>query len=249
MTTIKTFHSAKELLSAFPDALYTTMRTVRTSKNSVGLLFIEEHAQRLGILREELEKVWRQIAKDCIADERITVVKGARGEYLVTKELIDVAEMDRLRATGCKVHLVEHTRINPSTKSTKWVQERAKLTLKVKDAEEVLLVNESGEITEGCTSNVFACYDDPNVWYTAPDSIVLPGTMRKAVIQAMGEIGLELNFNAPKKNQIVSAFICSTSRFVIPIGYLDDHLLQLPFITNSLMKALCASVLPRYTTE
>lgn len=241
-------NSVKDLLSLFPNAVYTTVRTVMLGVSAVGILFPDEHTKRLGTTRDSLLTLLRQYSKEWVGDERITVINEQSNLFFVI-ERIDVERFNQLRNFGCKVVSVKHERPTPGIKSTEWVRQRQALFPTKNDAEveETLLINQKGEITEGASSNVFACYEDERTWYTAPDSLILPGTMRQAMIEAMVMLGITLKFEAPVMERIKSAFICSTSRVILPIADFDERqLCIIASLAERIFQTLNENVLPKY---
>mgnify|MGYP002412873953 CR=1 FL=1 len=87
--------------------------------------------------------------------------------------------------------------------------------------EEVLLVNDAGNILEGLTSNFFAM--DDHILKTA-DQDVLFGITRSVVIELAKEMGIEIKFEPVKISEIEKiseAFITSSSRGILPISKID----------------------------
>ena len=88
---------------------------------------------------------------------------------------------------------------------------------------EVLLVNRSGQITEGSKSNVFFVKDKEI--YTAPNDMILLGITRTKVIESISELGLTLHFQPILRNELRScdsAFLTGTSIDVFKINRIDD---------------------------
>jgi branched-subunit amino acid aminotransferase/4-amino-4-deoxychorismate lyase len=93
------------------------------------------------------------------------------------------------------------------------------------DIEEILLCDNAGRIYEGLSSNFFAIED--GVLYTAPDNVVLCGTMRHAVIDLARQHSIDVRFEYPCVATIArwdAAFVCSTSRQLLPVGRVDVRL-------------------------
>ncbi len=90
-------------------------------------------------------------------------------------------------------------------------------------AYESLLVNTSGQITEGSRSNVF--FVRHGELFTAPDDVVLHGVMRKKVIEIAEKLGIIVNFVAVASNEInafEAAFLSSTPMRILPIRSIDE---------------------------
>lgn len=230
------------------NTLYTTMRTINTS-SGIGILFPDGHLERLQIKKDTLLDALGSNAS-WSGDERITVV-NAQGNYFVATERINKTKMDHLRENGCRVLLVQHERSDPNIKSTKWVKERANiLPISEPDVEETLLINSDGKVCEGLSSNFFASYGDVSIWYTAPESMVLPGTMRGAIIEALGCLGLELKLEAPDIEKVKSAFITSTSRIILPISDFNGTKLTVSSVLiEQILKTLQDDIFPKRVLE
>lgn len=121
-----------------------------------------------------------------------------------------------LEATvAVEAHLAE--RLNPTVKDVQWVKDRQHLEEIQRQAgvNEVLMYDEAGCVTEGLQTNFFAALG--GVLYTAPEDRVLPGTVRKVVIEVARSHGIEVKLECPNiadLNRWESCFICSTSRLV-----------------------------------
>ncbi len=87
---------------------------------------------------------------------------------------------------------------------------------------EVLLVNDSGMITEGSKSNAF--FAKNNAIYTAPGNAVLKGITRKYVFEACSNAGFDVKeqfIGADELKYIAGAFLSGTSIKVLPIRTID----------------------------
>jgi branched-chain amino acid aminotransferase len=127
---------------------------------------------------------------------------------------------------GVPVMLYKAERQNPNAKI---IDDRLRSaindTIKEEQVFEVLLVNQSGNVTEGSRSNFFAIKGKEV--YTAPLGEVLPGITRKYVIMACQNIGLnvlEQSIPAGSLNSFDALFISGTSPKVIPISRVGDQL-------------------------
>ncbi len=97
-------------------------------------------------------------------------------------------------------------------------------------ADEVLLVDDSGDVTEGCSSNVFVVSGDELV--TPPlGSGCRAGVTRSIVLKAASERRIpvrEESIRAADLAGIQEAFLTSTGRHVQPIGSIDGRALTGP---------------------
>lgn len=113
-------------------------------------------------------------------------------------------------------------RSDPTIKSTKWIEDRKTLKdlIKGTDHNEVLIIDEtSHEILEGLSSNFGVLTKDGRM-VSAPDSMVLPGSVMKLMKEACKDMGIPINEKCPNIDEAgewQAAFITSTSRLVLPI--------------------------------
>jgi branched-subunit amino acid aminotransferase/4-amino-4-deoxychorismate lyase len=123
----------------------------------------------------------------------------------------------------CTVLACHHARRTaPDIKSTSWIQERKSLEA-MKDTEynEVLLVD-NGLVYEGLSSN-FAVITDKGTLQTAPNTLVLAGTVMAMIKEVAAELGIGIEEDCPDIKGVGSwraAFITSTSRLLLPISQL-----------------------------
>ncbi|PFH31228.1 hypothetical protein BESB_031020 [Besnoitia besnoiti] len=116
-----------------------------------------------------------------------------------------------------------------AVKTTSWVAERARLLEEAtkieaklgERIEEVLLMNDAGEILEGLSSNFFVFSDARATLLTADAARCLPGTVRALALDVARERG-NVEETAPvwgrrDAEQWTSAFISSSSRLVCPL--------------------------------
>lgn len=88
--------------------------------------------------------------------------------------------------------------------------------------EEVLLVNEAGDVLEGLTSNFFAV--DGRILKTAGLDVLF-GITRSLVIDLAREAGLGIQFDPVKVAELgglSEAFITSSSRGILPVSRIDE---------------------------
>ena len=90
---------------------------------------------------------------------------------------------------------------------------------------EVLLVDRDGMITEGSRSNVFFVKSD--VFYTAPDSMILVGITRKKVFDCLKELGytiVEEAVSATEIDDFDAVFLTGTSPKILPVVSIGKRL-------------------------
>lgn len=102
---------------------------------------------------------------------------------------------------------------------------------------ESILVNESGQVTEGSRSNIFFVKDD--VLYTAPDDKVLGGIVRKKLIESCQRNSIKVEFSAIFVEDIEkynAAFITSTPVCILPISSIIGERCATYDVENSLVR-------------
>lgn len=159
------------------------------------------------------------------------------------------------------VECMGHPRHNAKAKDSAWVLDRTALEQAMsKDANEVLLSDDAGNITEGLSSNFFVVrYVDgdgglsadaprPFVLYTASNA--LEGTVRKLILQICSSLSipvvLDRNLNVfldLPEHHWDECFISSTSRLILPIRELRQDSQQFLFKDPSVSHWLCDRLL------
>jgi branched-subunit amino acid aminotransferase/4-amino-4-deoxychorismate lyase len=133
-----------------------------------------------------------------------------------------VCPMAPRRAPPVRLRIAGAPRAAATAKDSTWVTARAALESRQgADTEEIILTSE-GSLFEGLQTNFFALNAD-GVLETAPDGTVLAGTVRGLVLAQAKMAGLDVIFCAPQVSQAArwrGAFICSTSRLVMPVDEL-----------------------------
>ena len=133
-----------------------------------------------------------------------------------------VCPMAPRRAPPVRLRISGAPRLAATAKDSTWVTARAALEARQgADTEEIILTSE-GSLFEGLQTNFFALNVD-GILETAPDGTVLAGTVRGLVLAQAKIAGLDVIFRAPQVSQATNwrgAFICSTSRLVMPVDEL-----------------------------
>lgn len=128
--------------------------------------------------------------------------------------------------TGVDTILYHGTRENPNVKVYQSdLREAVAKRLVEEDAYEALLVNESGEISEGSRSNVFFVKND--LVYTPPAKQVLLGITREKILQLMAahDIPFEVAPIYEKDVQdMTGAFMTGTSTKVLPLRRIGNYI-------------------------
>ncbi|MHC6179267.1 aminotransferase class IV [Clostridium sp. JNZ X4-2] len=102
---------------------------------------------------------------------------------------------------------------------------RTRLDKKIEESNifEAILVDNTGNITEGSKSNIFMIKDEKVI--TAPLKEVLPGTTRNIIMGICTELGLKVleeNVNYKDIGKIDAVFISGTSPKVLPVKSVGD---------------------------
>jgi len=117
-----------------------------------------------------------------------------------------------------EVHELQREVQNPQVKSLDWIKTCNSFEAKLQKVDEILFPIEGG-IREGLSSNFFAIGNDGNI-YTAPDELVLNGSIRQLVLDVCQQNNLNVIFQCPNPKEISNwkgAFITSNSRVILPV--------------------------------
>jgi len=114
-------------------------------------------------------------------------------------------------------------RPHPTIKDVQWVHDRQALEAETRRAgvNEAVMFDADGHISEGLQTNFFAITAD-GALATAPDELVLSGTVRKVVLEVAAQMSIPVLLQTPSVHDAASwdsCFICSTSRLVRPIRH------------------------------
>jgi len=196
---------------------------------------LEDSASRAGfsltlnrrILRDQL----RQIARDSgFGEVRMRISADPQSGFLtVSVEPYHGPPVD-LQRLGVRCETVGHAaRTNPRAKQTRWLLERSRLGADDDEVYEQLLVDQSGRILEGASSNFYVVrhatateLPGAMVLQTA-DAEILPGIARAIVMEVAPEVAA-VDLTAPKLDEragFAEAFLTSVSRGIVPIVQID----------------------------
>jgi branched-chain amino acid aminotransferase len=90
--------------------------------------------------------------------------------------------------------------------------------------DDILLIDEDGNIAEGPTTNVFLCTDDGTL-RTPPEANVLLGVTRRSILEIAIHDGLQVEEVTIRPDDLLSApevFVTGTSAGVWPVVKIDD---------------------------
>lgn len=241
----------------FPIGIYETLRTVRGRlfnwaahaerlKHSAEGMGFEISPGRLEMFEEFAQRVVDENMsndswpKDLEARVRLQV--DPEGHYYVqVLPLLEVAEM--VLKEGVSVVTRARERSNPEVKAidpgyVEWAQREKQ----VSGADEILLVNNEGNITEGSMSNLFIVTQSGVL--VTPNEGILKGTVRQRVLDLAQEFKWEIEYRALTQSTVENArevFICSVSREAIPVVKVDSTVIgegRPGFMTRTLAREL-----------
>ncbi|MEK7146240.1 MAG: aminotransferase class IV [Patescibacteria group bacterium] len=157
---------------------------------------LPEHQKRLerscGALGVEVPKLRDLLLKQFQPDLRVRVDVEASGEVKLKMEQISAWDGSFLWHEKWKLKPVHLVRKEPEFKSTDIAaQQEARAEAAKEGFQEVLLVNEKGEVMEGGISNVFL---ESNGGVITPGEGVLPGIGRELILKAAEELGVKVEF-------------------------------------------------------
>ena len=105
------------------------------------------------------------------------------------------------------------------------LRSRTNSIIREQDVYEVILTDGDDCVTEGSRSNVF--FVKNGIFFTAPDTIVLPGTSRKRILDICKDLHftvVEEAVSYPTLDEYDAAFLTGTSPLILPIRKLDNFL-------------------------
>lgn len=215
-----------------PEGAYTTFRTYdRFFVLNLSQHFsrLEETSQLAGhpvqIHRPALKNILSTIITDYGEAEsrlRVTVdLSRTVGELYVAIESLSVPAPDLYQRGIETITEVMH-RDNPKAKLSGFLAKAAETKREAgKDYEEILMVDENGNILEGLSSNFYGIRAGKLL---TAEAGVLSGTTRTYVLGLAGELDIPVALEAVRQDEIRmldEAFITSTSRSILPVAVID----------------------------
>lgn len=212
--------------------IYTVTNTYQTTK----VLKFDAHLDRmeqsaklanipLQLNRDMLRGALRQMILDSGFGDvrfRVTVGVDAPDIFIITLEPFTPPPSDVIENGVVCVTVPHSARMNPLVKSTEWMHQRD--GVRQTTAYETLLLDAHDMILEGTSSNFYAI--QANMLYTAGEG-VLGGIARQIVLDvAPVIIPVQLTpIHLCDIPQLQEAFITSSSRGIIPIVKIDEHVI------------------------
>ncbi|MBN1564614.1 MAG: aminotransferase class IV family protein [Anaerolineae bacterium] len=224
--------SLAEAVTHEPGGVYTVTRTFQ---HDHALLFdahldrLEQSAQLAGIAfdldRDRLRAALRDLIQQAdFPDARFRItVPAAQSDhiYLALEPLHPVPA--EIMQNGAHLKIVPLARTNPAAKTTIWMDQRAATVNSLpSNVYEGLLVDETGHILEGMSSNFYGVLNGK--LYTARDH-VLEGIVRRAMLEIAPEV-LPVELRALHRDdlpRLTEAIMTSSSRGVVPVTRIDDQ--------------------------
>ncbi len=247
----------------YGDGIYETMRAY----NGI-VFMIDEHIKRLfrsasliGLkIPYNSEKLKSSIYKTIQANNlenayiRLTISRGCGSlgldpDFCQKPSIVIIAKEQKdypksLYQKGLKVIIAKTRRnfkeaINPRIKSLNFLNNiLAKLEAKEKNANEAIMLNVYGKLTEGTICNVFF-YKDNVLFTPSVDCGILDGITRGIVIDIAKKQGIRVKEGKFTKTDIYSAneiFVTNTTMEVMPVSELDGNKYPAGEISKNLRK-------------
>ncbi|GAP06372.1 branched-chain amino acid aminotransferase [Anaerolinea thermolimosa] len=225
--------SLNDIQMSLPEGVYTTLRTYQKTK----VIIFEQHikrlvdsAQRLGkvvsVREGEIRNALRQIiqTQQYEGELRFRIYIDLADHSGQTFLFVEPLETPPAEAytRGVKVKTESMKREHPEAKSTQFIAVAEALRKEwINGFNEIIMVDETGEMLEGLSSNFFAVQS--GVVWTAGKG-VLPGTTREIVLEVLHESGIPIHlqgFSCHHLRFLDEAFITSVSRGVLPVVEID----------------------------
>ncbi|EKD93628.1 MAG: hypothetical protein ACD_28C00108G0021 [uncultured bacterium] len=228
----------------YGEGIYETLRTEggKVAQVSAHLNRLKASAQVVCIPLPPLEELeaWLQetVDRNAYWDQgnesriRLTVSGGihdfdqnsSQPTILITVSLLpdsSVASMD-----GISVITFVVERFFPEIKTTHLLPALlARRAMRRAGAEEVLLVNHEGFVTEGSITNVFQIKEGVLI---TPKDHMLPGTMRDRILEVARELKISVLESSILKSEILRSdelFVCNAPRGILPVVRVDGVLI------------------------
>lgn len=250
VTNIGHLFTLNEISAKLPPGVYTTFRTFEGHK----VLPLEPQFGRLeesaALMNAPVARLDRNHIRAALReavqvyrtrDKRIRLtldLEDAPGTIYISMEPLTIP-----RPADYKKGVITLTRLgereNPKAKCTSFLSFAEKTRDQVpENVNEVLLVNNKGQILEGLSSNFFAVRQE-EIW--TEDQYVLPGIVRSIVLQVARSAGIPVHLTVLQISELEfleEAFLTSASRSVLPIHKIDEQIVgrgKPGPITNKLM--------------
>jgi branched-chain amino acid aminotransferase len=225
-----------EISSWLPGGAYTTIRTFLGTK----VIHLDDHLRRLEetatlsghdirIDHELIRRLMRVLLQEFDGEDlrmRVTVdLEKIPGDvYCTAAPLVLLPANDYVK--GIQAETCRHSRQKPKGKFTHFISDAQRLRQnKHPDAAEMLMVDPSGKILEGLTSNFFGVQKGV---ICTQDTGILHGITRALVLEEAVQSGMTVEYRGISVKDIPKldeAFITSSSRGVLPVTVIDEQVI------------------------
>lgn len=219
-----------------PGGAYTTLRTYQKEfalHFSAHLARLEETARitnrQISLDGESIRKNLRIALSETSWKEcrmRLTInLNACDQEIFLLLEELHIPTPTQYKK-GVRIDVIRMQRENPRAKLSDFLSTAGALRLKgSKNAYELLMSSQDGNLLEGLSSNFFAVQE--RLLRTAGTD-VLEGITRTIILNIAQKIGLPVSFDTVRENEIANlqeAFITSSSRGILPVVQINENLI------------------------
>jgi branched-chain amino acid aminotransferase len=230
--------SSLDQISRFlPGGSYTTFRTYYGNK----VIRFRDHLARLHAAAQLIDRInfemnteiirlaLREVLSQYTAyDHRIRVTLDLEQQpgviYIALEKMIPLSIKSYQQ--GVKTVTRDIHRETPKAKLTKFIASASKIRSQLSNGVHEALMVSDGKILEGISSNFFAIKD--GVVWTAQEGVLL-GVTRSVILDIIRSESIPIHLWAlslDNINTIEEAFITSSSRGVLPVVQIDDHVID-----------------------
>lgn len=237
----------------FGEGLFETFRVYAGRK----LAFVEDHMDRMAdgcrffalpFSREKgvdaLESALAEIPDNTEARLRLNLISYGDQDveetaFRTTWEPLQ--EMKALQSSGVKLALAPFQRFSRSPlvrfKTTSYLENISAFRWARREGFfDAIFINERGEITEGCITNIFFL-SKGDIFTPPTDAGLLPGITRKQIIEVARVLGLsvaESTITPADLNQFDGAFVTNSVIEILPVCTVSDADYKIPEMTEVL---------------
>jgi branched-chain amino acid aminotransferase len=203
---------------------------------------LEDSARRAGfsvtLHREALREDLRQLLRDTGFEEaRFRISARPQSDLLMASVEPYAGPPVELQRLGVRCGtLTFGARSNPRAKQTSWILRRSEFQKDDGACYEHILVDQSGHLLEGTSSNFYVVRRITKAPDTVADGLgdlmlqtadagILPGISRAIVIEVAAEV-VRVDLTAPRladRGEFIEAFLTSASRGIVPIIAIDGQ--------------------------
>jgi D-alanine transaminase len=172
--------------------------------------------------------VYIQVSRGVARRDHAFPAKGTAPSIVVTAKAIDFAANEKIASDGVAVITVPDQRwARADIKSVSLLPNvLAKQAAREQGAREAWLVDKSGHVTEGSSSNAWIINRDGKLLTRHLDHGILPGVTRAVLIDSLKSHGVELEeraFTVEEAYAAREAFITSATQSVMPVVAIDGR--------------------------